>query len=97
MPTQAVINWMLLLFLGLIWGSSFLGVKLSLGSFGPISVAAIRVTIAAVILTSEIAEKQLKSNWWKFFGSILSISSAIWLFYGFSNYIKFSFAVPRTH
>ena len=52
MRNQAVINWMLLLFLGLIWGSSFLGVKLSLDSFGPITVAAIRVTIAAVILTS---------------------------------------------
>lgn len=52
MRNQAVINWMLLLFLGLIWGSSFLGVKLSLESFGPITVAAIRVTIAAIILTS---------------------------------------------
>ncbi len=52
MRNQAVINWMLLLLLGLIWGSSFLGVKLSLGSFGPITVAAIRVSIAAVILTS---------------------------------------------
>ncbi|MCK4861774.1 MAG: EamA family transporter [Rhodobacteraceae bacterium] len=52
MRNQAVINWMLLLFLGLIWGSSFLGVKLSLDSFGPITVAAIRVTIAAIILTS---------------------------------------------
>ncbi|PCJ77056.1 MAG: EamA family transporter [Rhodobacteraceae bacterium] len=43
---------MLLLFLGLIWGSSFLGVSLSLESFGPITVAAIRVSIAAIILTS---------------------------------------------
>ncbi len=52
MRNQAVINWMLLLFLGLIWGSSFLGVSLSLESFGPITVAAIRVSIAAIILTS---------------------------------------------
>ena len=48
--TSAVI-WGLMLLLGLIWGSSFLGVKLSLDSFGPITVAAIRVAIAAVVLT----------------------------------------------
>jgi len=52
MRNQTVINWMLLLFLGLIWGSSFLGVSLSLQSFGPITVAAIRVSIAAIVLTS---------------------------------------------
>jgi len=52
MRNQTVINWMLLLLLGLIWGSSFLGVSLSLQSFGPITVAAIRVSIAAIVLTS---------------------------------------------
>lgn len=52
MRNQAVINWMLLLSLGFIWGGSFLGVKLSLDSFGPIAIAAIRVSIAAVVLTS---------------------------------------------
>lgn len=51
MKNTSVAIWGLMLLLGLIWGSSFLGVKLSLGSFGPITVAAIRVAIAAVVLT----------------------------------------------
>ncbi len=46
-----LINWSLLLALGLIWGASFLGVSVALTGFGPITVAAIRVTIAAAILT----------------------------------------------
>ncbi len=43
--------WFLLCLLGLIWGTSFLGVALSLEGFGPISVAAIRISLAALILT----------------------------------------------
>ncbi|MGE4611534.1 MAG: EamA family transporter [Paracoccaceae bacterium] len=51
MRNQAAINWMLLLLLGLIWGSSFLAVSKALTGFGPITIAAIRVGIAAVTLT----------------------------------------------
>ena len=36
--------------LGFIWGGSFLGVEISLSGFGPLTVAASRVTIAAIIL-----------------------------------------------
>ena len=43
-------DWTILAVLGFIWGGSFLGVELSLTGFGPITVAAGRVTIAAVIL-----------------------------------------------
>ena len=43
-------NWVILATLGLIWGGSFLGVEISLIGFGPITVAASRVTIAAITL-----------------------------------------------
>lgn len=44
--------WFLLCLLGLIWGTSFLGVALSLEGFGPVSVAAIRISLAAMLLTA---------------------------------------------
>ena len=44
------LNWVMLTALGFIWGGSFLGVEISLAGFGPITVAASRVTIAAVTL-----------------------------------------------
>lgn len=42
--------WGLLCLLGLIWGGSFLGVEMALTGFGPLSVAAGRILIAAIIL-----------------------------------------------
>ena len=44
------LNWVILTTLGFIWGGSFLGVEISLAGFGPITVAASRVTIAAITL-----------------------------------------------
>ena len=44
------LNWAILATLGFIWGGSFLGNEISLIGFGPITVAAIRVTIAAITL-----------------------------------------------
>ena len=52
MQNSGVLNWLLLLLLGLLWGASFLGVELALEGFGPITIAAIRIAIAAVILIS---------------------------------------------
>ena len=43
-------SWALLGLLGLIWGSSFLGVEMSLIDFKPITNAAIRVSLAAILL-----------------------------------------------
>ncbi len=51
MKTPGLLNWMLLILLGLIWGASFMGVSYALQGFGPITIAAIRVAIAAVIIT----------------------------------------------
>ncbi len=52
MRNSTVINWLLLLVLGLLWGASFLGVELALKGFGPLTIAAIRIAIAAGILTA---------------------------------------------
>ena len=35
-----VLNWLILITLGVIWGASFLGVELALTGFGPITLAA---------------------------------------------------------
>ena len=48
--TICKLNWAILASLGFIWGGSFLGVEISLIGFGPITTAASRVTLAAVIL-----------------------------------------------
>ncbi len=45
-------NWIYLILLSVIWGASFMGVKLALTGFGPISVAAIRIAMAAVAITA---------------------------------------------
>ncbi|MBL4807690.1 MAG: EamA family transporter [Rhodobacteraceae bacterium] len=50
MQKPGLFIWLLLLSLGVIWGGSFLAVSVGLESFGPITIAAIRVTIAAVII-----------------------------------------------
>jgi len=44
--------WALLCLLGLIWGGSFLGVEMALTGFGPLTVAALRITTAAIILVT---------------------------------------------
>ena len=49
-PAPSPLSWLLLVLLGLIWGASFLGVALALRGFGPLSIAAGRIGIAAVIL-----------------------------------------------
>ena len=52
-PTRrhaTTIDWVMLATLGFIWGGSFLGVELSLTGFGPITTAASRVTLAAIVL-----------------------------------------------
>jgi len=52
-------------------------------SYGVLALILTTWLSASIILASEIPQKHLKSNWWKSFGSILGISIAIALFYGF--------------
>ncbi len=42
--------WGMLIFLGIIWGGSFSAVSVALTGFGPVSIAAIRISLAASIL-----------------------------------------------
>ena len=51
MTRPGLLQWSLLLALGMIWGASFLGVEKALESFPPITIAAQRIALAAVILT----------------------------------------------
>ena len=51
MTRPGLLQWSLLLALGMIWGASFLGVEKALESFAPITIAAQRILLAAVILT----------------------------------------------
>lgn len=46
------LNWALLLALGLIWGGSFPAVELALAGFAPLTIAGLRITLAAVILVA---------------------------------------------
>lgn len=52
MTRPTLTDWLLLTLLGVIWGASFMGVKLALTGFGPAQVAAIRITLGAVALTA---------------------------------------------
>jgi len=52
-PATAM-DWILLATLGFIWGGSFLGVELGLTGFGPISIAASRVSVAALVLLAYV-------------------------------------------
>ena len=45
-----ILNWILILSLGVIWGGAFVSVAIALEGFGPWTVAALRTTIAAAVL-----------------------------------------------
>jgi len=45
-------NWLLILLLGVIWGSAFMGVSTALGGYGPWTVAAGRVLFGALVLAA---------------------------------------------
>ncbi len=45
-----LLNWLLIIFLGILWGGAFLSTRLALEGFGPWTVAAGRISIAALAL-----------------------------------------------
>ncbi|MBM7068186.1 DMT family transporter [Actibacterium sp. 188UL27-1] len=47
-----LLNWLLILFLGVIWGAAFLSVSFALDGFGPWTVAAGRVLLGATVLAA---------------------------------------------
>lgn len=46
----APVNWLRIALLGVIWGASFMGVKLALTGVGPLTVVAVRLTLGAMFL-----------------------------------------------
>lgn len=52
-PTKS--SWALLILLGMIWGGSFPAVKVALDGFEPLSIAALRITLAAMLVTLIVA------------------------------------------
>jgi drug/metabolite transporter (DMT)-like permease len=49
-PRPTARSWFLLVLLGVIWGGAFLGVSLALTGFPPLTLAAIRIALAAALL-----------------------------------------------
>ncbi len=49
---HSLLNWAFLIILGVIWGGSFMGAKLALTGFGPMTVSALRLVIASCLLVS---------------------------------------------
>ena len=47
-----LISWVLLVFLSIIWGASFISVSYALESFSPLMLASVRIFIAAICVTS---------------------------------------------
>jgi len=47
-----LLNWLLILLLGIIWGGAFMSVRIALDGFPPLTVAALRVAIAAMCLAA---------------------------------------------
>ena len=60
-----IYSWLTLLFLSLIWGSSFILMKKALLSFDAIQVAAMRVTIAAIAFIPLLLYQYRNINWGK--------------------------------
>ena len=50
-PGAEASNWLLVILLGVIWGTSFLSIAVALDGYGPITVAAGRIVLAALALT----------------------------------------------
>lgn len=48
----SAVNWIKLLILGVIWGASFMGVAIALEGFPPLTIAALRIGLAAICLTA---------------------------------------------
>jgi len=51
MTKPTISSYLLLFFQGAIWGSSFQAIKFALEGYGPVSVAAGRILLAAIIVT----------------------------------------------
>lgn len=86
--TPVVKDWLSLLALIAFWGTSFMFIKLSLASFSPLGVVAVRVMLAALLLTAVMFIRGLrfpKLGWswgyfllFAFFGNVLPFYLISW-------------------
>jgi drug/metabolite transporter (DMT)-like permease len=76
MSARNVIEWLLL---GALWGASFLFMRVAAPEFGPVSLIAMRVSIAAVFLTTPIlarGELSVMFRYWKQLAVLGALNSA---------------------
>ena len=80
-PQPNTIDWLSVVALGLIWGASFMSVKVALGGFGPLTVAAGRLTLAAFVLLAVVfaTGRKLPRGWslWAFVLAFAFFSNAL--------------------
>ena len=62
---KMLIGWSLLLFLGLIWGSSYILIKKGLEAFDPVELAALRISISALAFMPLFFGRWSTINWKK--------------------------------
>ena len=74
MYKSAVIDWSLIIAIGIAWGSSFLFIKVSAPEVGPITLVFSRLLIASLILSPFFITKQHLQNIREDFPSILFLA-----------------------
>ena len=87
MKKSTVIDWSLILAIGIAWGSSFMFIKVSAPAVGPITLVFYRLFIASLIIAPIFIKKEYLKNIKKDFAPILFLSffNAAIPFYLFSN------------
>ena len=79
-PPPTLANWLSILALGLIWGGTFMVVRIALDGYGPLTVACARTTLGAVTLLGLMAV--LRRPWptrtaWRHLGPIGALNTAL--------------------
>lgn len=81
---KPLVQWLLLIFLAFVWGSSFILMKKGLITFSPQQVAALRILISFIFLIPVIIwnfRKIKRNQWWKvFFAGLLGSGIPAFLF-----------------
>ena len=87
MQKSTVIDWSLILAIGIAWGSSFMFIKVSAPAVGPITLVFYRLFIASLIIAPIFIKKEYLKNIKEDFAPILFLSffNAVIPFYLFSN------------
>lgn len=53
-PSPSLVNWIEIIALGVIWGASFMAIHIALDGFGPITIAAGRIALAALVMLAVV-------------------------------------------